>query len=84
MIAARVGGIHAGERELARDLMDQVAPNMLVIADRGFYSFEFWQHYLVTGADLLWRVTMGLKLPVERVFDDGSFLSTIATPQSSR
>lgn len=79
VIAARVGGIHAGERELARDLVDQVAPDMLVIADRGFYSFEFWQHYLVTGADLLWRVTMGLKLPVERVFDDGSFLSTIAT-----
>lgn len=33
----------------------------------------------MTGADLLWRVTMGPKFPVERVFDDGSFLSTIAT-----
>lgn len=36
VIAARAGGIHAGERELARDLVDQVGPDMLVIADRGF------------------------------------------------
>lgn len=78
VVGAQIGGIHTGERELARDLAYHVSPDMLIIADRGFYSFEFWQHYLVTGADLLWRVSISLKLPVEKVFDDGSFLSTIA------
>jgi hypothetical protein len=79
VVAAQVGGLRTGERELARDLAEHVSSDMLVIADRGFYSFEFWQHYLVTGADLLWRVNISLKLPAEKVFDDGSFLSTIAT-----
>jgi Insertion element 4 transposase N-terminal/Transposase DDE domain len=79
VVAAQIGGIHTGERELARDLAGHVSPDMLIIADRGFYSFEFWQHYLVTGADLLWRVNISLNLPVEKVLDDGSFLSTIAT-----
>jgi hypothetical protein len=79
VVAAQVGGLSTGERELARDLVGYVAPDMLVIADRGFYSFELWQHYLVTGADLLWRVNISLKLTVEKVFDDGSFLSTITT-----
>jgi hypothetical protein len=79
VVAAQIGGIHTGERELARDLVGHVSPEMLVLADRGFYSFEFWQHYLVTGADLLWRVNISLKLPVVRVFDDGSFLSEVVT-----
>jgi hypothetical protein len=79
VIAAQVSGIHTGERELAKGLVGQVAPDMMVIADRGFFSFELWQHYLTTEADLLWRVTISLKLPVEKVFDDGSFMSTIVS-----
>jgi Insertion element 4 transposase N-terminal/Transposase DDE domain len=78
VVAAQVGGIHTGERELAKDLVEQVTPEMLIIADRGFFSFELWQHYFVTGADLLWRVAMGPKFPVERVLEDGSYLSTVA------
>jgi IS4 transposase len=52
---------------------------MLVIADRGFFSFEFWRDCLLTGADLLFRVPSGLKLPVLQALPDGSYLSEVAT-----
>ncbi|MGW2255765.1 transposase [Kitasatospora sp. NPDC001660] len=50
---------------------------MLLLADRGFYGFELWQQARATGADLLWRVKKNAALPVTRVPDDGSYLSTI-------
>jgi len=50
---------------------------MLVLADRGFFSFELWAQYLTTGADLLWRVSAGIKLPVLEILPDGSYLSVI-------
>jgi Transposase DDE domain len=50
---------------------------MLVLADRGFVSFELWAQYLTTGADLLWRVSAGIKLPVIEMLPDGSYLSVI-------
>jgi hypothetical protein len=49
------------------------------LADRGFFSFEFWRDCLLTGADLLFRVPAGLKLPVLRALPDGSYLSEVAT-----
>ena len=52
---------------------------MLVIADRGFFSFEFWRDCLLTGADLLFRVPAGLKLPVLQTLPDGSYLSEVHT-----
>jgi hypothetical protein len=57
VLAARIGTIYDGERELAADLLPAIEPDMLVLADRGFFSFELWQQYLVTGAALLWRLT---------------------------
>jgi hypothetical protein len=57
VLAARIGTIYDGERELAADLLPAIEPDMLVLADRGLFSFELWQQYLVTGAALLWRLT---------------------------
>jgi hypothetical protein len=68
-----------GERELAAGLLDSMEPGMLVIADRGFFGFEFWRDCLLTGADLLFRVASGLKLPVVTALPDGSYLSEVAT-----
>lgn len=79
VVAAEIGTLSTGERELAGGLLDSMEPGMLVIADRGFFSFEFWLDCLLTGADLLFRVASGLKLPVTAVLPDGSFLSEVAT-----
>jgi hypothetical protein len=51
--------------------------SMLLLADRGFYSFKLWQIARASGAALLWRAGTTLKLPVEKVLPDGSYLSTV-------
>jgi IS4 transposase len=57
--------------------MDALAPDMLLLADRGFFSFALWEKVKATGADLLWRTKSHHVLPVRRHFADGSYLSTI-------
>jgi Insertion element 4 transposase N-terminal/Transposase DDE domain len=79
VVAAEIGTLSAGEREVAAGLLAAMQPDMLVIADRGFFSFEFWRDCLLTGADLLFRVASGLKLPVIEVLPDNSYLSEVAT-----
>lgn len=77
VVAAQIGTLGVGERELAAGLLEAMGPGMLVIADRGFFSFEFWRDCLLTGADLLFRVPAGLKLPVLQALPDGSYLSEV-------
>lgn len=78
VVAARIATLAVGEREAAAGLLEAMEPGMLVIADRGFFSFGFWRDCLLTGADLLFRVASGVKLPVLQVLPDGSFLSEVA------
>ena len=80
---AAMGTIYQGERELAALLVNHVEPDMLITADRGFFSFQLWRTYLSTGADLLWRVSSTLHLPVLKTLPDGSYLSEI-TNQNAR
>lgn len=77
VVAAALGTIYDGERKLAARLLSAVTPGMLVLADRGFFSFDLWTQYLATGTDLLWRVTAGIRLPVTELLPDGSYLSVI-------
>lgn len=77
IIAAEIGTFGDGERVLAARVADSVDSDMLVTADRGFFSFDLWARYLVTGADLLWRVKKDLTLDVVETFRDGSYLSVI-------
>lgn len=83
IVAAEIGECHAGERELAWGLLDRVDEQMLVLADRGFYSYEFWQQVRGRGAQLLWRVKTQINLPVYQQLPDGSYLSALA-PKSMR
>lgn len=78
IIDASVGTIRQGERELAEALTPGLEENMLVIADRGFFSYPLWLEYKLTGADLLWRLSKTTRLPVHQVLADGSYLSEIS------
>src|SRR5260221_224570 len=80
VVAAQIGTLSVGERELAAGLLGSMEPGMLVIADRGFFGFEFWRGCLLTGSDLLFRVASGLKLPVTRGLACASYLSEDALP----
>jgi hypothetical protein len=70
----------AGERALAAGLLGHLRAGMLLIADRGFYSFRLWTAAAGTGAALLWRVPASLHLPVAAALPDGSWLTHINDP----
>lgn len=77
ILGASLGPYRTGEWELCTDLLPRLVPGMLCMADRGFNGFEHWRQAQATGADLLWRCGSTWQLPVQRVLDDGSFLSVI-------
>jgi Insertion element 4 transposase N-terminal/Transposase DDE domain len=85
IIAVQLGTIYQGERELTKPLISSFTPEMLITADRGFFSFDMWRDCLTSGAALVWRVSATVGLPVLQVLPDGSYLSEITNqPARSR
>ena len=72
-----LGPIGRGEGNLAGELWGSVGEGMLLLADRGFWSFQAWKAASSGGAELLWRVRKNLVLAVEEVLADGSYRSRI-------
>lgn len=79
VVAAGIGSWTTGERALGETLLDALEPDMLLIADRGFYSKPLWERAQATGADLLWRMNSQVDLPVLEVYPDGSYRSELTT-----
>jgi len=77
IVDAVVGKYSESEQRLAAPLMDALTPDMLLLADRGFFSFSLWEKARATGADLVWRTKSSHVLDVQRRLSDGSYLSTI-------
>jgi len=76
--AAAIAPYARSEKAMAAErLPGWLEKDMLLLADRNFYSFKLWQSVCATDAALLWRVTSNLKLPQQQVLPDGSYLSTI-------
>lgn len=80
-LSASFGPCRTDERALLSDMLGALRPDMLVLADRNFYSFELWTHALGTGAGLLWRVTATVTLPVIQPLPDGSYRSIVINPK---
>ena len=80
-VAASFGPCKTDERALLTGLLDVFTPDMLVIVDRNFYSFELWRKALTTGADLVWRVSASVALPVIEALPDGSYRSIVINPR---
>ena len=77
LFAVAVGPLADGERTLAGRLLGALAPQMLCLADRGFYSFELWNQASASKAELVWRTKCNHRLPVNKRLSDGSYLSQI-------
>lgn len=76
--AAEVAPYAHSEQAMAAQLLPaKLKPGMLVLADRNFYGFKLWRLACASGAMLAWRVKSNLKLPVEQMLPDGSYLSTV-------
>jgi hypothetical protein len=84
IIDAVIGKYTDPEQRLVPDLFGSFLTGMLVLADRGFLSFELWKRAQEMGADLLWRTKGHHVLPVERRLGDGSYLSTIYPTKDRR
>ncbi len=68
---------HSEQVMAAQMLPTQLVPGMLVLADRNFYGFKLWRIACASGAKLAWRVKANLKLAVQQMLPDGSYLSTV-------
>ncbi len=81
LLGAAIGPLRGcGERALAGQLLGRLRGGMLLLADRGFYSYRLWTAAAGTRADLLWRVTASMHLPVLRALPDGSWLAHVNDP----
>lgn len=53
MFAANVGTYGESEATLTGPLLAELMPGMVLMADRGFFSYALWRKAIATGADLL-------------------------------
>lgn len=85
VVAASIAPYHHSEVAMAAQLLPaRLREDMLVMADRNFYSFKLWQAACASGAKLLWRVKSNLGLPVEQALADGSYWSTVYDSEDDR
>lgn len=84
IVGAAMGPYSTGERTLAYTVGPLCEQGMLVLADAGFYSFELFEAYAGTGADLAWRVGASVELPLVRPLSDGSYTALVFAPNTRR
>lgn len=77
IVGAVLSGCRTGERTLVADLAASVGPDMLVLADAGLYSYELFNRFAATGADLAWRIGASVSVGHLRWLSDGSYLALI-------
>ena len=82
---AHLGPCTTSEAVLADRALQALRPEMLCMADRGFFSYQRWTHTATMGAALLWRMKKNSVLPCDQSLADGSYLSTLyPTPTARR
>ena len=76
-LTGQIDAYRVGEKTLAQRLYPRLRTDQMLVADRGFYSYQAWDTAAATGAALLWRAPTQLGLPVIRVLPDGTYLSVV-------
>ncbi len=84
-VALLVKGIkHSGEQSMVRALLRCLCPEMLLLWDRGFFSYSLWKQTMATGCQVLARVTSRLVLRPRANLADGSYLAKLYPCESER
>jgi len=83
VFAAALGPYASAEKTLAAGVFPKLERGMLLLADRGFLSYELWQAAAGTGAQLLWRASSTFTLPALELLPDGSYLSRLVPGKGS-
>lgn len=81
---AEAGPYSTAETVLETKLFPRLSRGMLVLADRGLFSYPMWKSAIDSGADLLWRVKTGAVLPCHERLADGSYLTKIYPDRKAR
>jgi hypothetical protein len=79
-----IKGPHSGEQRLAPGLFRHLQPDMLLLWDRGFFSYSLWKGVVTQGCQLLARVSSRLVLRPTQTLADGSYLAKIYPCESER
>ncbi|GFG87924.1 hypothetical protein MALGJ_46000 [Mycolicibacter algericus] len=87
IFAASVGRYSQSEAALSEAVLGGLESNMLLIADRGLFSYTLWRTATTsTGADLLWRIRTdktGPKPVFVADLPDGSWLADLQQTHSA-
>jgi hypothetical protein len=75
---------HSSEQRLAPGLFRHLQPDMLLVWDRGFFSYLLWKGIVTQGCQLLARVSSRLVLRPTQELADGSYLAKIYPCESER
>src|SRR5512135_1394373 len=73
-----------GEQSMIAGLFRHLTSEMLLLWDRGFFSYELWQQLTTRAVKVLARVKSGLILRPIRHLSDGSYLAKIYRSPSDR
>ena len=78
------GAQDSAEQRMTPALLKHLRPGMLLLWDRGFFSYALWKQAIATGAQVLARVTNRLVLRPIRTLPDGSHLAKLYPCESER
>jgi hypothetical protein len=71
------GSYRTGEKTLFPQLSPHLQAGMLLLCDRGFFSYKLWKSVVSQGVHVLARLSQGMILrPIQRL-SDGSYLAKI-------
>jgi hypothetical protein len=84
VFAAALGPYATAEKTLAAGVLPKLQRDMLLLADRGFTSYELWLAAASAGAQLLWRASATFSLPVLELLPDGSYVSRLLPGKGTR
>ncbi len=79
---AEIGAYTTSEPAMSKLLLDRLEPGMVLLADRGFTSFDAWKQAIATGADLIWRAKSNVKPRRIETLADGSWLAEMRKDNS--
>jgi hypothetical protein len=73
-----------GERTMFPQLLPHLQPGMLLLCDRGFFSYNLWKSVVLQGVHLLARLSKGMILKSIKNLSDGSYLAKIYANSQDR
>lgn len=83
-VAIAVKTCRCGEQAMVDGVLGHLTPEMLLLWDRGFFSYELWRKLNGRGVKVLARVVNRLILRPLRTLADGSYLAKIYRSPSDR